>query len=227
MILEHVHSTRDEASGHAADLISAAVESAIEESGFSNVVVSGGSTPLDCFRQLSNKDLDWQNVMFFLSDERWVASNHDSSNEKMVRSELLNEGAVGAGLLPVFEEHSSLQSRCAELQSELPDRGFTISMLGMGTDGHFASLFGDAENLDTGLDSLSSAFYIPIETAGSPHPRVSMTLSALLTSNQILLLIFGDEKRAVFERAKAGDETLPIAALLRNASIPVHVVWAP
>ncbi len=227
MIVEHLHGTRAEASGHAADLIAAAIESAIDESGSSNVVVSGGTTPLDCFRNLASKDLHWQDVMFFLSDERWVANDHDSSNEKMVRNELLNEGAAEAGLLPIFEQQSSPQERCAKLQSELPDRGFTVSMLGMGTDGHFASLFGDAENLDTGLDSLSSAFYIPVETAGSPHPRVSMTLSALLGSDQILLLFFGEEKRAVFERAKAGDESLPIATLLRNASIPVHVVWAP
>ena len=204
--------------------MAAAIERAADSTA---IVVSGGSTPLECLQQLSRVNLQWRDVRVFLSDERWVSSQHESSNEKMVRRELLQGAATAAELVPVFREQMLPSERCSELQRELPEYSFAISMLGMGTDGHFASLFSDAGNIDIGLDELSSDFYVPIETSGSPHVRVSMTLSALVNSAEILLLIFGDEKRAVLEQARSGDASLPVTALMQNATSPIHVVWAP
>ena len=100
-------------------------------------------------------------------------------------------------------------------------------MVGMGTDGHFASLFPDADSLQVGLDPDSKRFYLPIRTTASPHPRMSMTLSALLKSDEIVLLIFGKDKLAVYEQAEAGDKTYPVAALIAQRDVPVSLYWAP
>ena len=97
----------------------------------------------------------------------------------------------------------------------------------MGEDGHFASLFPDAENLEEGLDVDSSELSIPVNTAASPHPRVSLTLSALSRSDEILLLMFGDRKREVYEAAKQTANGYPVFHLLRQKRAPVYVYWAP
>ncbi len=79
----------------------------------------------------------------------------------------------------------------------------------------------------TGLQLDNERFYIPVRTAASPHPRISMTLSALLASEEILLFIFGEEKLAVYENAHTVDKTYPITALLEQRNTPVRLYWAP
>jgi len=191
------------------------------------MVVSGGTTPAQCFELLSHKDLDWQRVQLVLSDERWVASDHQDSNERLIRDALLTHKASDADVLSVYEHDLSVDERCDSLQSQLPQSGFAGAMIGMGADGHFASLFPDMEGLGTALDTDNDRFYVPVRTVASAHPRVSMTLAALLQSEQILLLFFGAEKFAIYEQARAGDETYPITALLQQHDVPVGVYWAP
>ena len=104
-----------------------------------------------------------------------------------------------------------MAERCAELDKEferlpLP---FTSVLLGMGADGHFASLFPDAEDLDKGLIADWQQLIMPVHTAASPHPRISLTLAALSRSDEIVLLIFGEAKREVFEAAKTPAITRP------------------
>ena len=97
----------------------------------------------------------------------------------------------------------------------------------MGTDGHFASLFPDAENLAEGLDLESRTLCLPVKTAASPHARISLTLAALSRSDEIVLLFFGDEKRVIYDKAKAGNARYPVTRLLRQKRAPVYVYWAP
>ncbi len=104
---------------------------------------------------------------------------------------------------------------------------FSASLLGMGEDGHFASLFPDFDGLQKALDPDNKAACTMVQTAGSPHLRISLTLSALLNSLHIVLLIFGEAKRLVFEAAKAGDSKYPIEALLHHSREPLTVIWAP
>jgi 6-phosphogluconolactonase len=97
----------------------------------------------------------------------------------------------------------------------------------MGEDGHFASLFPDFEDLEEALDPESRDQCVMVRTAGSPYLRISLTLSALLDSNSIVLLFFGQAKRRVFEAAAAGASNYPVAALLAQDTVPVTVIWAP
>ena len=100
-------------------------------------------------------------------------------------------------------------------------------MLGMGADGHFASLFPDADNLATGLDVDAPVACIPVRTEASPYDRISLTLSALSRSDEVVLLFFGDDKREVYERAKDVGNGYPVSRLLVQKRAPVHVYWAP
>jgi len=193
------------------------------------LVVSGGTTPAPVYGYMAHKELDWHRVHVLLSDERWVPTNHPDSNEKMLREALDRSRASYAQIPSYFAEGTSLDDRCGELDEEfaglpLP---FTSVLLGMGADGHFASLFPDAGNLQTGLDLQSSAAFVPVGTDSSPHQRLSMTLAALLRTDEILLLISGAEKRAVLEQASEPGSELPIAHLLRQLRVPVDVFWAP
>jgi 6-phosphogluconolactonase len=176
---------------------------------------------------LSAYELEWQDVRVVLTDERWVPSDHEDSNERLVRETLLQDKASGGNVLSLYQSDLSVDERCDSLQTELKGTQFAAALVGMGADGHFASLFPDAAGLKTGLKTQNRLFYMPVRTAASPYPRISMTLGALLQSDEILLLFFGDEKLAVYEKAKAGDTSYPIAALLEQQVVPVNLYWAP
>ena len=142
---------------------------------------------------------------------------------------MLQKHAEPAKLLPVFSSSVSIAQRCDEIDKQIRvlPFPFACSLLGMGEDGHFASLFPDADNLADGLDVDNEQLCIPVATGASPHPRVSLTLAALARSDAIILLIFGDRKREVYEQAKAKGSTLPVARLLKQKKAPVRVYWAP
>ena len=227
--MENIFDNREEAARAAADRIGEALQRRLEAQGDASVVVSGGSSPAGVFAELANRPLAWSDVHVILSDERWVPADHEASNEKLVRDTLLSGEAQRASLLPVYKAGVTIEERCRELNDELrlAPFPFACALLGMGEDGHFASLFPDAEDLDEGLDVDSGELCIPVNTAASPYPRVSLTLSALSRSDEILLLIFGDAKRAVYETAKKQANGHPVSHLLRQKRAPVHVYWAP
>ena len=173
--------------------------------------------------------LPWSDVHVILGDERWVPPAHEDSNERLVRETLLAGEAQDARLLPVYRPDRTIEKRCSEIGEELLQAPFPFAcaLLGMGEDGHFASLFPDAENLREGLNVDARKLCIPVQTAASPHPRVSLTLSALSRSDEIVLLIFGAAKREVYEAARTSTNGTPVSHLLRQKRAPVHVCWAP
>lgn len=227
--MEHIFDSRDEASVAAAERMVAALSRRLDGQGEASVVVSGGTSPAGVFRELSRTVLPWSDVHVVLSDERWVPADHEDSNEKLVRETLLAGEAQGASLLGVYRQGVAIDERCSEINEELLQAPFPFAcaLLGMGEDGHFASLFPDADNLREGLDADSRQLCIPVQTAASPHARVSLTLSALSRSDEIVLLIFGDAKRDVYEAAKTSSNGLPVSHLLRQKRAPVHIYWAP
>lgn len=219
--------SRDAASSGAAARIAYRVAGQLDRDDKASFVVSGGTSPVKCFDYLSGYPLAWDKVQVVLSDERWVASNDEDSNERLVCETLLKNEAASASVLSIYQADLSVDERCDSLQSQLPASGFACAMVGMGVDGHFASLFPDADNLDVGLNPDNGRFYMPARTTASPHPRVSMTLGALLRSDEILLLFFGADKLAIYEQAEAGNNMYPITALLQQQAVPVSLFWAP
>jgi len=227
--MEHFFASREEASAAAAERIAAALSRRLENQKAVSLVVSGGTSPVQCFATLAHKDIDWARVGVLPSDDRWVPRDHDDSNEKLVRDRLLVNGAARADLLPFYAQEISVEERAAVLDQEIRFMPFPFAcaLLGMGADGHFASLFPDAENLAEGLDLESNTLCVPVRTAASPHARISLTLAALSRSDEVVLLFFGSEKRTVYDKAKAGNARYPVTRLLRQKRAPVYVYWAP
>ena len=227
--MEFLFDTREQASKAAAERIASVLSRRLDQQKAASLVVSGGTTPVDCFAALSETDLDWRRVGVLPSDDRWVPADHADSNEKLIRETLLVGKASEAELLAFYADDVTVEEQAALLDENIRFVPFPFAccLLGMGADGHFASLFPDADNLDEGLDLESTTLCLPVRTAASPHARISLTLAALSRSDEIILLIFGDEKRAVYDRARDGDEQFPVTRLLRQKRAPVHLYWAP
>lgn len=229
MIEEEFLENRAQAATVAARRIVDALEPALNATAHASLVVSGGSTPAETYERLSKAALDWSRVHVVPSDERWVEPIDDDSNERMLVETLLVGKAEEATLVSLYRQGMTPAAASEAVDRELRDipLPFTAVVLGMGVDGHFASLFPDANNLAEGLDADGARYCLPVDTAASPHPRVTLTLAALLNSREIVLLFYGDAKRKVYEHAKSPDSDLPVSRLLNQSRAPVRVVWAP
>lgn len=212
-----------------AEKIASLLSKGIAQNGKASLVVSGGRTPQAMFNQLSQADLDWSKVDITLADERWVENTDDASNEKMVRNNLLVNKAASANFVGLKNSHVDAADGVAECTANLEkmQTPFDVLILGMGEDGHTASLFPCSEQVLAGLDMDSGAQYIAVQPTTAPNQRMSLTLPALLNSNNIFLHLTGDSKRTVLAEATSGsDEShMPIRAVLNRAD--VELVWAP
>ncbi len=200
--------SREGASRAAAAWIESRLRRGLEQAGPAGLIVSGGSTPGPCLEMLSKADLNWQQVEVSLTDERLVPADDDASNERMVRECLLRGDAATAPFRQV---------------GELPAATVVCSLVGMGNDGHFASIFPDNPALVALLDGGAAPAVLEVTTAASPYPRKTINLAYLLQGQAVLLLIFGADKKKIL--AKPGG--LPIAALLQQGRVAVEVYWAP
>lgn len=227
--MEREFDTREAASFAAAERIAERLSGRLDDAREASLVVSGGSTPAQCFAALSKMALSWENVHVLLSDERWVPPDHPSSNERLVREQLLKNLAAEARFLGCFRSDMNISERCSTLNKDILSLPFPFActLLGMGDDGHFASLFPDAHNLAEGLETDSGLLCLPIATAASEHPRISLTLAALSRSDEVILLLFGDRKREVLAAAMKPGSELPVARLIKQKCTPVSVYWAP
>lgn len=221
--------TRDAASLAAAEHIVAALAKRLDAQDEASLIVSGGSTPARCFAELAQADLSWPDVHIVPSDERWVPPDHEDSNEKLIRETLLTGAAADASFFGMYAEGETIGERAAAISTELRTIPFPFAcaLIGMGADGHFASLFPDADNLDAALDPEFGALCVPVQTAASPHPRLSLTLAAISRSDEVVLLIFGNDKWHTLQAASESADVFPVSQLLKQKRAPVNVFWAP
>ncbi|WP_438865028.1 6-phosphogluconolactonase [Neptunicella sp.] len=208
--------------------IVALLEQGINAKGRASLLVSGGRTPLGLFAELSNSQLDWSKVDVSLADERWVDADDDASNEKLVRDNLLKNNAAAANFVSLKTEHANAADAVDELTSRLDSMAqpFDVLILGMGEDGHTASLFPCSAQIADGLAMDSQQKLIAVTPGNAPHQRMSLTLPALLTSQNIFLHLTGDSKMQVLQQALDGKDELamPIRAVLNRAD--VELIWA-
>ena len=201
---------RSVASAAAAERISALLQKELAVSDRASLVASGGNTPKACYRILAETNLAWDRVDVVPSDERNVEPGHEMHNGTMIAKHLAH-GKASALSLHRLDEFDAL------------GKPTTVSLLGMGEDGHFASIFPDIQEFQTAVDLQSAPSTLEVVTEASPVPRTTLTLKALCESRNILLLVFGEAKRAVLERP----EGLPIHHLLAQNKVPVEVFWSP
>jgi 6-phosphogluconolactonase len=214
-----------------ADQIAAALKSAIAARGLASLVVSGGKSPIKLFEMLRGEDLDWSRVCVALADERWVDPSDPGSNEKLVRDVLLKEAAAAARFLGLKNGAPTPDMGAVsawETFARVP-RPFDAVVLGMGDDGHTASLFPGSPNLPNALNPAAAAGCVGMRAPVAPHPRLSLNLSALLDARRIVVLITGDAKWRTYLRAGAEGpvQDMPVRAILRQTRTPVEVMWSP
>ena len=201
----------------------------IEENGRASLVVSGGRTPADLFNALSKAHLEWEKVDISLADERWVDNTDDASNEKMLRAKLLINNAANANFVPLKTQHIDAEDAVLTCTDNLQKirTPFDVLILGMGEDGHTASLFPCSKQIAQGLDLESGNAFIAVKPTTAPNQRMSLTLPGLLNSNQIFLHLTGESKKDVLNTVLSDDDALvmPIRAVINNAD--VELLWAP
>jgi 6-phosphogluconolactonase len=190
------------------DAIADYVGAVIDGGESKTICVPGGSTPFPIFDALGQRDLDWSGVTLLPNDDRVVPHDHIASNVGRLMTSL---GNSGASIIPLEEGMAA------------PD--FDLVWLGMGADGHVASLF---PNTNPGMNVPSKVIRLTPDPLPpeAPFDRLSWTMPALVNSKAMMLVIKGAEKRAVLDAALAGENDLPIARLLRALACPMTIFWS-
>ena len=184
--------------GAAATRLEQILKQSLALRGKASLGVCGGRTATALFPILSQCLLDWTNVQIFLVDERWVPIDDDDSNERLVRSLLLQGPAAAARLCGLKTKHTTAKNALSEVEQRLVGLGvpFDVVFLGMGNDGHIASLFpGGRENEECAR--LVAASTAPVQ----PVERISLSPGALGQARHIVLPVIGAAKRAVLDKA--------------------------
>lgn len=219
--------TREALYDAAASTIVQALTTAVANQGFAGFAATGGSTPAPVYDRLAQATAPWDKVMVTLTDERWVPPTDPSSNEKLVREHLLTGEAAKAGFSPLYFEGVSHEEAALKAQAGVAAAApFGVVLLGVGPDGHFASLFPGNPVLARGLDPASDRLVLAVPP-GDPAPdmpRISLTFQALTQTALIVLLVTGQAKRALLDGEV--DQTLPVAAILNQDRAKVRILWA-
>lgn len=226
-VVARSHSDSQHLAQALAENVAGALRTAIDSHGHATLVVSGGRSPIAFFKALAQQDLPWAKVLVSLADERWVPVGHEDSNEALVREHLLQGPAAEARLLGLYHSASSLEEAAKLTEQTLDDLpAIDVLVLGMGADGHTASLFPNSPNLDDALSENCSRRCLPMLAPSVPHQRLTLTLPLLKAARLPLLSIEGEGKLRVLEQAlqQRDHNAMPISAFL-NA--PLEIYWCP
>jgi len=210
------------------------LQAALEQQATATLLLSGGSTPVPLYRQLSSADLHWSRVHIALVDERWVATDSPASNERLLRENMLIDRAAAAKFTGMKNAHLSPFDGAAECNAHyanLPLPG-TICLLGMGPDGHTASLFPQAEGLAAALAAERHCAAIRATRSavtGEQLERMTMTPWSILQSRRLILMITGAAKWDIYRQAResAAAADLPVSLFIHQDMVPLEVYWAP
>ena len=188
--------------------IIAHLNSSINEFGSASIVTCGGSSPINIFKQLSLRDdIDWSNVNLTLLDDRKVSIDHPDSNEKLLIDHFAKNSAQNINIVSLCNSPNEV------LEIKRP---FDIMLIGLGGDGHFASLFPELVDNKECFDVDANPEILFLGEMGDPkHERVSMNLSLILQSKKIILISSSDQKNKVIEQAFT-DKALPLYYLLNQ-----------
>jgi 6-phosphogluconolactonase len=221
-----VYPDAEQAAVAAATAVADWLAAGLDENGRASFVGTGGSSPGPVYDLLATLPLPWGQVSVTLSDERWVPPTSPDSNARQLRERLLVGEAAGAMFVPLWSGAATAEDAAEAAELAVADLfPADVVLLGMGPDGHFASLFPGSPVLEEGLDPLGGSFVIAVPT-GDPAPtveRISLTLYALKQAYLTIVLISGEAKRRIIEDR----DDLPIHALFRAADMPVRVIWSP
>lgn len=204
---------------------------AVQARGAASLVVSGGSTPVAMFHALSALALPWEKVWITLADERWVPETDEQSNAALVREHLLRDEAAAARFVGLHTDAPDPFHGAREASERLVamPRPFDAVVLGMGDDGHTASLFPRSPQLSAALEEPRVPACVGVRGDKPPRERITLSAPTLLASRWIALHVVGTGKWEALERAAAPGPIAdcPVRAILNQRRVPVHVYWSP
>ena len=210
--------------------VASKLDAAIGARGKATIAVSGGGTPKTMFAVLAEQEIDWSKVTVTLVDERWVDTDSDRSNARMVAEHLFHHESHTASFVPLFDRahKDNVDDALDDVGARIDALGrpFDVVLLGMGSDGHTASFFPGGDNLAAALDPDGKRAVVSMRAEGAGEPRITLTLPRVLDTRALYLHIEGDDKKDVLAKALAG-ENYPIAAVLTQDRVPVDIYWAP
>ncbi|RDJ99441.1 6-phosphogluconolactonase [Paraburkholderia lacunae] len=188
------------------------------------LAVSGGTSPRPFLQTLSTQPFDWARIAVTLVDDRWVPETDSASNAQLVRDTLLQNAAKHAAFWPLVDIAQDLNAHIAALNADprlsaAPD----VAILGMGEDGHTASIFADAPEWDHAIATTER--FVAVHPGAAPHARVSWSLSALKEVQHLYLLIAGPRKLDVLNAAAAAPQKNAISKLANDKGVRLDVYW--
>lgn len=212
--------SREALADAAASLIASHLRDGIAARDRAVFVGTGGSTPGPIYDRLrETAGVDWPSVTVTLTDER-ITRSEDAQNELLLRERLLGD-VHGATYLPLNGE---------DALDALPLPA-DITLLGMGGDGHIASIFPAGENMELAREARTARLVRTVPSPlpdGAPYPRWTMSLPMLRQTRSLLIAITGDSKREVIEQQIDGTAPrLPVRDILETPDLPVRIFWAP
>jgi 6-phosphogluconolactonase len=207
------------------------IESAIDARDASLLALPGGKTPLPIFEKMIKAKLPWKKVTIVPTDERLVAVDHELSNARMLAQRFMR---AGARVIPIGGENDDVDAAGNIADARLQDLPWPPDLvwLGMGADGHTASIFAGPD-MQKALDAPNARRAVGVRPdplpAEAPVPRVTLTRAALLSARTLIITIQGAEKKELLEQAIADGQSsrLPIGRLLAEAEQPIDIHWAP
>ncbi len=187
--------------------------------------VSGGRSPIPLFERLAKSPIDWPRVRVRLVDERHVPPEHPDSNESLVRRHLLTGKARTADFRGLYVPEATLDAAVDAANADTKE--IDLAILGMGDDGHTASLFPGATQLDAAL-APNAACYLHVTPPHAAHERITLSLAALKACGGLLMYISGTRKRHVLLEAEQKiSKRLPVSLLAADPGVFLDVHWHP
>lgn len=208
------------------DRIAKRLGDAINAKGYATLVVSGGSTPKPLFQYLSHAPIDWSKVTVTLADERCAPAESDLSNARLVHENLIRNKAANANFISLHTDSVGLEQSVAQASSQMTSLPkYDCVILGMGNDGHTASIFPEASGRDEALDMGNPNSAMLIDPVTVDPLRITQTARRLLDTEWMVLHITGDEKSQLLDQILSAPEPKkwPISFFLTQTETPFSV----
>jgi len=221
--------TPQQVAAQLADTVAGFLQARLEIAPRASLAVSGGSTPLPFFQALSHKELDWGRVDILLVDERWVEETDDASNTRLVKANLLQNNAAAARFFSLKQKGDTPEDGLAAANAELVKltRPLDVLILGMGNDGHTASLFPDAPELAHAMSLESRETLAAMTPPSQAHQRITLTYAFMHRARFVALHLKGDDKLDTLKRALSEPGrmlAMPVRGFLKPG---LQVFWSP